>query len=152
MVTSINAGARLDRLPISSFHYRIFWLIAAGMFFDGYDLYIAGPVLGAAAATKFSTLAQKRLVPVADLRRDDLGLADGFVPLESDRRPLPDPATSFANSRYFRPVRPKRPASTSGTRSSNSLPSSSQSVSAVNRRPLPEEPRGFAALGAYTGT
>jgi putative MFS transporter len=58
MVTSINAGARLDRLPISSFHYRIFWLIAAGMFFDGYDLYIAGPVLGAAAATKFSTLAQ----------------------------------------------------------------------------------------------
>jgi putative MFS transporter len=58
MVTSVNAGARLDRLPISSFHYRIFWLIAAGMFFDGYDLYIAGPVLGAAAATKFSTLAQ----------------------------------------------------------------------------------------------
>jgi putative MFS transporter len=58
MVTSINAGARLDRLPISSFHYRIFWLIAAGMFFDGYDLYVAGPVLGAAAATKFSTLAQ----------------------------------------------------------------------------------------------
>ena len=35
MVTSINAGARLDRLSISSFHYRIFWLIAAGMFFDG---------------------------------------------------------------------------------------------------------------------
>jgi putative MFS transporter len=58
MVTSINAGARLDRLSISSFHYRIFWLIAAGMFFDGYDLYVAGPVLGAAAATKFSTLAQ----------------------------------------------------------------------------------------------
>lgn len=58
MADSVNAGARLDRLPISAFHYRIFWLIAAGMFFDGYDLYIAGPVLGAAAATKFSTLAQ----------------------------------------------------------------------------------------------
>ena len=42
MATAVNAGARLDRLPISSFHYRIFWLVGAGMFFDGYDLYIAG--------------------------------------------------------------------------------------------------------------
>ena len=85
-------------------------------------------------------------------RSSAAALADGFVPFESDRRPLPDPPTSFANTRYFRPVRPKRPASTSGTRSSNPLSSSRQSVSAVNRRPLPEEPRGFAALGACTGT
>ena len=42
MAIAVNAGARLDRLPISSFHYRIFWLVGAGMFFDGYDLYIAG--------------------------------------------------------------------------------------------------------------
>ena len=40
MATTVNAGARLDRLPISSFHHRIFWLIGAGMFFDGYDLYV----------------------------------------------------------------------------------------------------------------
>jgi putative MFS transporter len=52
----VNAGGRLDRLPISSFHYRIFWLIAAGMFFDGYDLYVAAPVLGAAVKSGFSTL------------------------------------------------------------------------------------------------
>ena len=39
-MSTVNAGARLDRLPISSFHYRIFWLIGAGMFFDGYDLYV----------------------------------------------------------------------------------------------------------------
>jgi len=58
MITTVNTGARLDRLPISSFHYRIFWLIAAGMFFDGYDLYVAGPVLGAAVQSKFSTLSQ----------------------------------------------------------------------------------------------
>jgi len=58
MVTTVNIGARLDRLPISPFHYRIFWLIAAGMFFDGYDLYVAGPVLGAAVQSKFSTLGQ----------------------------------------------------------------------------------------------
>jgi putative MFS transporter len=58
MASSVNAGARLDRLPISRFHHRIFWLIAAGMFFDGYDLYVAGPVLGAALQSKFSTFSQ----------------------------------------------------------------------------------------------
>jgi MFS transporter, putative metabolite:H+ symporter len=58
MAASVNAGARLDRLPISSFHYRIFWLVGAGMFFDGYDLYVAGGVLASAIQTKFSTLPQ----------------------------------------------------------------------------------------------
>ena len=58
MATAVNAGARLDRLPISSFHYRIFWLVGAGMFFDGYDLYVAGGVLASAIQTKFSTLPQ----------------------------------------------------------------------------------------------
>jgi len=58
MATSVNAGARLDRLPISSFHYRIFWLVGAGMFFDGYDLYVAGGVLASAVQTKFSTVPQ----------------------------------------------------------------------------------------------
>ncbi len=58
MALAVNAGARLDRLPISSFHYRIFWLVGAGMFFDGYDLYIAGGVLASAIQTKFSTAPQ----------------------------------------------------------------------------------------------
>jgi putative MFS transporter len=58
MAHAANAGARLDRLPISSFHYRIFWLVGAGMFFDGYDLYIAGGVLASAVQTKFSTAPQ----------------------------------------------------------------------------------------------
>ncbi len=58
MAASVNAGARLDRLPISSFHYRIFWLVGAGMFFDGYDLYVAGGVLASTIQTKFSTLPQ----------------------------------------------------------------------------------------------
>jgi putative MFS transporter len=55
MALAVNAGARLDRLPISSFHYRIFALVGAGMFFDGYDLYIAGGVLASVIQTKFST-------------------------------------------------------------------------------------------------
>jgi putative MFS transporter len=57
MAASVNAGARLDRLPISSFHYRIFWLIGAGMFFDGYDLYVASNVLASAVQSGFSTPA-----------------------------------------------------------------------------------------------
>jgi putative MFS transporter len=55
---AVNAGARLDRLLISSFHYRIFGLVGAGMFFDGYDLYVAGGVLASAIQTKFSTVPQ----------------------------------------------------------------------------------------------
>jgi putative MFS transporter len=58
MPTAVNAGARLDRLPISPFHYRIFWLVGAGMFFDGYDLYVAGGVLASTIQSKFSTLPQ----------------------------------------------------------------------------------------------
>jgi putative MFS transporter len=58
MAGSITIGARLDRLPVARFHYRIFLLIAAGMFFDGYDLYVAAPVLGSAVQSGFSTVAQ----------------------------------------------------------------------------------------------
>jgi putative MFS transporter len=53
-----NAGARLDRLPISSFHRRIMWLIGIGMFFDGFDIYVAASVLGATLRSGFSTMGQ----------------------------------------------------------------------------------------------
>ena len=55
---SVNAGGRLDRLPISAFHYRVFTLVAIGMFFDGFDIYLAGNVLGATLKSGFSTLGQ----------------------------------------------------------------------------------------------
>jgi putative MFS transporter len=55
---SVNAGARLDRLPVSMFHRRILTLIGIGMFFDGYDVYVAATVLGATLKSGFSTLAQ----------------------------------------------------------------------------------------------
>ena len=54
----VNAGARLDRLPISSFHRRIMWLIGAGMFFDGFSIYVAATVLGTTLKSHFSTLDQ----------------------------------------------------------------------------------------------
>src|SRR5579862_4545101 len=58
MATTVNAAARLDRLPISSFHHRVFWLIAAGMFFDGYDLYVAAGVVASTVQSGFATQAQ----------------------------------------------------------------------------------------------
>ncbi len=57
-MNSVNAGGRLDRLPISAFHRRVFTLVAIGMFFDGFDIYIAGTVLGTTLKTGFSTMAQ----------------------------------------------------------------------------------------------
>src|ERR1700722_8260161 len=53
-----NAGARLDRLPVSAFHRRVFALVAIGMFFDGFDIYIAGTVLGTTLHSGFSTMGQ----------------------------------------------------------------------------------------------
>jgi len=58
MLVTVNAGARLDRLPISSFHRRILLLIGIGMFFDGFDVYVAATVLGATLQSGFSTLSQ----------------------------------------------------------------------------------------------
>jgi MFS transporter, putative metabolite:H+ symporter len=51
----VNAGPRLDRLPVGPLHYGIFWLVDAGMFFDGYDLYVGTNVLPAALRSGFST-------------------------------------------------------------------------------------------------
>jgi putative MFS transporter len=61
MVTTVNAGSRLDRLPIGPFHYRIMVLIGIGMFFDGFDIYLAGTVLGVTLKTGFSTLPQNAI-------------------------------------------------------------------------------------------
>jgi len=55
---TVDSGARLDRLPISSFHRRVMLLIGTGMFFDGFDIYVAATVLGATLKTGFSTMAQ----------------------------------------------------------------------------------------------
>jgi putative MFS transporter len=51
-----NVGARLDRLPISGFHRRLGGLIAAGMFFDGFDLFLGASVIAAMAKSGFSNL------------------------------------------------------------------------------------------------
>ena len=69
MAMSVNAGARLDRLPISSFHYRIFALVGAGMFFDGYDHH----------SDQLFNVAAEPAIPLAHLRRHDARLAHHWV-------------------------------------------------------------------------
>ncbi len=53
----LNIAARLDRLPILPFHRRLLFLIGAGMFFDSFDIYLAGSVLGALLHSNWSDLA-----------------------------------------------------------------------------------------------
>jgi putative MFS transporter len=87
MAHAVNAGARLDRLAISPFHYRIFWLVGAGMFFDGYDLYVAGGVLAALIQTKFSTLPQNlQFISLTFVGMTIGALATGFIGDKYGRR------------------------------------------------------------------
>src|SRR5436305_9842000 len=87
MAHLVNAGARLDRLPISSFHYRIFGLVGAGMFFDGYDLYVAGGVLASAIQTKFTTAPQNlQFISLTFVGMTIGSLITGFVGDKMGRR------------------------------------------------------------------
>jgi MFS transporter, putative metabolite:H+ symporter len=56
MRDSSTIGLRLDGLPLSGFHWRLLGLIAAGMYFDSFDIYIAGTVLAALIHSGESTL------------------------------------------------------------------------------------------------
>lgn len=54
---TVNAGARLDRLPPSRFHYRMLGLIGGGMFLDAFEIYLQGAVLAALIGIGWSTPA-----------------------------------------------------------------------------------------------
>ena len=56
MLAESRIGIRLDKLPLSGFHWRLLGLIAAGMYFDSFDIYIAGAVLAAMIHSGESTL------------------------------------------------------------------------------------------------
>jgi MFS transporter, putative metabolite:H+ symporter len=57
MTTIVGSGARLDRLPICSFHRRLLGLIGAGLFLDGFEVYVAGGVIGLLIKTGWTDLA-----------------------------------------------------------------------------------------------
>lgn len=52
----VNSGARLDRLPISRFHWKILGLIGAGAFLDAFDIYLANGALAAMVKTGFTDM------------------------------------------------------------------------------------------------
>ncbi|SAK47348.1 major facilitator transporter [Caballeronia fortuita] len=54
---SVMAGPRLDRMPLSGFHTKMLWLVGGGLFLDGFDVYLAGGVLGSLLKSGWSTLA-----------------------------------------------------------------------------------------------
>jgi putative MFS transporter len=56
MQNEATIGYRLDSLPLSGYHWRLLGLIAAGMYFDSFDIYIAGTVLAAMIHSGESTL------------------------------------------------------------------------------------------------
>jgi MFS transporter, putative metabolite:H+ symporter len=53
---NVSAGARLDRLPMSRFHWKILGLIGAGAALDAFDVYLAAGVSAAMVKQGFSTL------------------------------------------------------------------------------------------------
>jgi putative MFS transporter len=56
MKKDVLAGPRLDRMPMTKRHYSVLALLAAGGFFDGFDIYLAGSVLASMVATHFSSV------------------------------------------------------------------------------------------------
>src|ERR1700754_2918711 len=52
----VSSGARLDRLPVSRFHWKILGLISAGACLDAFDVYLAAGVSAAMLKSGFSTL------------------------------------------------------------------------------------------------
>lgn len=70
---TVHAGARLDRLPLGAFHRRMLALIGAGMFFDAFDIYLQGSLLGALVHDGWSTPA----INAAFLSKTFLGMLIG---------------------------------------------------------------------------
>lgn len=57
----VNAGARLDRLPMSAFHRTLLWTIGLSVFFDFFDASMAGALVGGLLSSHWSTLTDNTL-------------------------------------------------------------------------------------------
>ena len=49
-------AARLDRLPIGSWHWKLLWLFGGAMFLDNLDMYIGGGLIASLLADGWSTI------------------------------------------------------------------------------------------------
>ncbi|WP_167858692.1 MFS transporter [Methylobacterium nonmethylotrophicum] len=52
----LSVGERLDRLPVTPKHWRIFWLLTAGLFIDSTEIFLGGGVAAALLRDGWSTL------------------------------------------------------------------------------------------------
>lgn len=68
-------GARLDRMPTTQFHHHLLWVIGAGLFVDGFDVYLSAGVSGALVKQGFASLAQVAALAFATA----VGLATGGI-------------------------------------------------------------------------
>jgi MFS transporter, putative metabolite:H+ symporter len=54
--TPLYVAGRLDRLPLSAFHWRMLFMIGAGLFLDTFDVYLGGSIAGTLLKEGWSTL------------------------------------------------------------------------------------------------
>jgi putative MFS transporter len=54
--SSLYVAARLDRLPLSKFHWQLLLIIGAGLFLDTFDVYLGGSIAGTLLKEGWSTL------------------------------------------------------------------------------------------------
>lgn len=47
---------KMDYVPVSKLHYKMLWLIGLGIFLDGFDVYLAGGVLGVLLKSGWSNI------------------------------------------------------------------------------------------------
>ncbi|WP_321871104.1 MFS transporter [Paraburkholderia tropica] len=53
---AVNAAGRLDRLPVSRFHWKILGLIAGGAFLDAFDIYLANGAMASMVKDGFTDM------------------------------------------------------------------------------------------------
>ena len=61
MSSMVAAAARLDRLPLASFHRRLLWIVGLSIFFDFFDAAMAGALVGGLLNSHWSTLRMNTL-------------------------------------------------------------------------------------------
>lgn len=83
MVRSVQAAARLDALPVGSFHRRLIWLVGLGMFFDSFDNTLSGSVLASMLHSGFSSMQLNSMFLSATY--GGLAIGAGFAGWLSDR-------------------------------------------------------------------